>query len=123
MDLEDRYWLAGLLEGEGSFHTSTHRKPSGTHNYAIIEVSMTDEDVIRRAGTLMGAPSRLQNPPSRRAKGWKPQWRVRLFGSKASSLMRDLRPLMGERRRRQIDDALKRSAENSNPSRVSDQHG
>jgi hypothetical protein len=54
----------------------------------------------------MESKVRPQNPPSRASKGWQPQHRTRLFGSKAAALMTELRPLMGKRRQQQIDTAI-----------------
>ncbi len=46
---EDAIWLAGLLEGEGTF--DLHRK-----KYPRVRVGMSDRDVVGRAATLTGRP-------------------------------------------------------------------
>jgi len=92
-------WLAGLLEGEGSFLLKKDK-------YPLISIEMTDEDVIRRAAVLLGRPeSVLACQP--RAVDHKPTWRVAVQDQTlAASLMMTLYPLMGERRRSKIKEVL-----------------
>lgn len=97
----DRHWLAGLLEGEGSFAPGPPRAPSWAHMY----LQMCDRDVVERAAGVMGARSVWSN--SRGAeRGWRPIHGFTVGGEAAVTLMRSLRPLMGERRQAQIDRAL-----------------
>lgn len=95
MDRDDLVWLAGLLEGEGTFDLHNHRYPR-------IRLSMTDRDVVGRAATLMGAKVRLSLKPAPN----KAQWNAEVSGEKADALMRDLLPLMGARRSSKIADVL-----------------
>lgn len=99
MQKSDLNWLAGLLEGEGSFLLGP---PSRSH-LPIIRVEMVDGDVIRRAAELLGVG--VVRLPARRKK-WKPTFVATTYGKPAVLLMRVLRPLMGERRQKQIDAAL-----------------
>lgn len=95
----DLHWLAGLLEGEGSFMAGP---PSNPRSPRLV-VSMTDEDVIARAARLIGRkPCSWQAP----VKHWKRTYMVRVTGARAVAWMTALRPLMGERRQAQIDRAL-----------------
>lgn len=96
----DAAWLAGLLEGEGSFM----RAPPSDPRRPIVALSMTDEDVVQRAARLManGHYARSDRRPGK----WKPTFRVFVKGAPAVELMRALRPLMGTRRQAQIDAAL-----------------
>ena len=52
MELRDLYWLAGWLEGEGSFTFNTGTKPYISNSPRISSVS-TDRDVVNRAATMM----------------------------------------------------------------------
>src|SRR5260370_28845410 len=45
-------WLAGVLEGEGTFGVAR----SGQSSYPTISVQMCDESVVRRASRLLRAP-------------------------------------------------------------------
>lgn len=92
------HWLAGLLEGEGSFMAG----PPSAPNRPRITVTMTDEDVIARIADLWDQSYFPEKPRP----GRKPTYRVALRGQRAVALMKELRPLMGERRQSQIAAAL-----------------
>ena len=95
----DLCWLAGLFEGEGSFLAGP---PSAPRSPAL-QVSMTDRDVVERAGALLGVA--VMVVPSRRD-GWRTAYSVRVRGSRAVPWMERLRPLMGKRRQEQIARAV-----------------
>ena len=95
----DLYWLAGLLEGEGSFMKGPPSKPTQPR----IVVSMTDLDVIERVATLFG---NTVHPLKPREEHHKPAFLAKTTGTKAVGLMKQLRPLMGLRRQEQIDRAV-----------------
>ena len=102
MDLTntDAHWLAGLLEGEGSFM----KGPPSSPNLPIVKVEMCDEDVIHHAAHLLNASvTIIDRYPER---GYKRVFRITLKGSRAVQLMLGLRPLMGDRRSRDIGSAL-----------------
>lgn len=104
MTRADRYWLAGFLEGEGSFTVQNRLSASGNpcQRWAVT-VGSTDLDVLTRAAEIMCA--RLYGPVERA--GRKPIWSAQLRSKGAVlKLATDLRPLMGERRRAQIDKML-----------------
>jgi len=96
---KNKYWLAGILEGEGTFM----KGPPSDSRAPVVQVSMTDEDVMRRIATLLGYV--CLNPPLRNL-AWKPIYIVRLRGKRAVALMQLLKPLMGKRRQEQIRRAL-----------------
>jgi hypothetical protein len=101
MDLtsNDAQWLAGLLEGEGSFM----KGPPSSPNLPIVKVEMCDEDVIRHAARLLSSSvTIIDRHPER---GYKRVFRVTVKGSRAVEIMLGLRPLMGERRSRDIGSA------------------
>jgi hypothetical protein len=95
----DLHWLAGLLEGEGSFV----RGPPSAPRTPGLAVSMVDRDVIERAARLLDCAVNLL--PARREE-WSDAYVARVRGPRAVEWMQRLRPLMGERRRRQIDRAV-----------------
>ena len=92
-------YLAGLLEGEGSFL----RPPPSSSGQIAVALSMTDEDVVQRAALLLEAPVFALE---RRKVHYKPAFVMRVRGRRAIEVMTALRPRMGERRRSQIDLAL-----------------
>jgi hypothetical protein len=98
---QDLGWVAGILEGEGSFI----KPPPSRSLSPVVSVVMTDLDVMEHLGLLLRTkviPTRrhLEHPE------WKPAYCIRLTHARAASLMHTLRPFMGERRRGQIDVAL-----------------
>jgi hypothetical protein len=96
---DDLHWLAGLLEGEGSFLAGP---PSAPRSPAV-QISMVDRDVVERAGGLLGVA--VMVVPSRR-EGWRTAYSARVQNAPAVLWMERLRPLMGTRRREQIDRAI-----------------
>lgn len=103
-DLETA-WLAGLLEGEGSF--GTRRSSCGTTQIRIM-LSMTDEDVVNRAAALMGGQSVRRQEPRVAADGYtrKPCFRVQLACAPAALVMERILPYMGARRSARITHLL-----------------
>jgi DNA-binding transcriptional regulator YiaG len=95
----DLAWLAGLLEGEGSFLKAPPSKPNCPH----VSLEMTDKDVVERAALLMEGKAVRVNI---RNDLWKQSYRVIIRGSRGVALMRLLYSMMSARRRAQIDAAL-----------------
>lgn len=93
------HWLAGLMEGEGSFMAGAPSAP----NTPRISIAMTDEDVIVHAAALCGV--KPQALPSRN-ENYKNVYRVHVKGRPVVALMKQVYPLMGQRRQQQIDKAL-----------------
>lgn len=100
MKLEELAWLAGLLEGEGSFMKAPPSDPGRPR----ISLQMTDEDVVARAAILLGV--KYSTSQDRRCPAWKPTAQLQVKGKRAVHLMRELYPHMGQRRRQQILAAL-----------------
>jgi hypothetical protein len=100
MILQDIYWLAGLLEGEGSF--VAHRR--STKRGIVISLKMTDRDVVERAQRILGACAVYEvaiRPPSK-----KPSFAINISGRHAAGWMMILYQFMGERRRAKIVECL-----------------
>lgn len=95
-------WLAGFLEGEGSFYTKN--QPNRNYLIPIVKVNSTDKDVIERAAFLLGTSS-LQFEP-RRKEHWKDQWKVHIYGKRAVDIMQQILPWMGERRAAKIQEII-----------------
>lgn len=90
-------WLAGLLEGEGSFNLNKK------HSIAV-KLEMTDEDVVRKAQSTTGV-GRVVARPSRK-KGHKPTWSWVITGNNANSVLVQILPFMGARRTEAIQNLL-----------------
>ncbi len=91
----DKNWLAGILEGEGSFliHTTYSRARNmgmrggiSHHVYPRVYLGMTDYDIVFHAAEL--CKSKIQGPYQYGKK--KPIWIMGLTGKKASCVMRQV---------------------------------
>jgi hypothetical protein len=91
-------WVAGLLEGEGSFYSV---KPKQTVRIAC---SMTDLDVLEKLQSLTGCGSIFKL--TKRQSHWKDAWNWTITGRQAVELMRELLPYMGARRSERIRELL-----------------
>lgn len=100
-------WLAGILEGEGSFIVVRNHVGGKIYLYPMIEVNMTDQDIIVRVSDMFG--TKPYGPFQQRQGRRKPFWRACVSGSPAANLMNQLLPVMGERRSAQVVSALDRS--------------
>lgn len=96
-------WLAGLLEGEGCFSIN---KSYGGYVFPCIQLGMTDEDVVIRAGKLLGGNGKVREYRSRYP-GAKLVYKYRVAGKRAAELMKVLLPRMGDRRQVRIQEVLK----------------
>jgi len=99
----DMHWLAGLVEGEGSF--SWHAPRKHHKGQVRIQVSMTDLDVLQRAQSV-AACGHIQGPYVYKRKNGSPakpiwNWAVQKQGD-VRDLMADLYPMMGARRQAKI---------------------
>ena len=94
-------WLAGLLEGEGTFSINRY---SAEIAYPVISVHMCDEGIVARAARLLGAPNVWRREAEK--EGWSPTYVSAITGQQAATWMRQLRDAMGARRRAAIDAAL-----------------
>ncbi|WGH21383.1 LAGLIDADG endonuclease [Arthrobacter phage Emotion] len=94
-DRDDLLWLAGLLEGEGSF--DAHRG-----KYPRIRLAMTDRDIVGRAASLMDTKLRLSLHPAPN----KATWHSEISGGRAAAIMREILPFMGARRSSKIAEIL-----------------
>lgn len=100
LEAPDLYWLAGWLEGEGTFAGPAENSPRRLR----VASGCTDRDIVARAAALMGtvvSPVRIPSNPKH-----KPSWGVLVTGPRAYLLMIQILPLMGERRSRKIEECL-----------------
>lgn len=93
------HWLAGLLEGEGSFFPGPPSQP----HLPVISIQMTDEDVMARVSRLLSRKACASKPKKAE---WKTTYQLRVVGGRAVAWMEALLPLMGARRQEQIVRAI-----------------
>lgn len=95
-------WLAGWLEGEGSFLAPP---PSDPRRPRIV-ARTRDGDVAAEVARLLRVTPLFSHDERERRRGWSPTWRVLKRGRGAATMMEALYPRMGSRRRSQIESAL-----------------
>lgn len=100
MNMQDKFWLAGLLEGEGSFR----KGPPCKENLPIISIQMTDKDVLEKVATLFNVSVVKGSKPKK--DHHKQVYIVTLRGAKAVEVMTEIKSLMGHRRQEQINKAI-----------------
>ena len=93
-------WLAGLLEGEGSFISARF----DSYRYPQVQMTMCDRYVLDRAMSLMPS-SRIYAITDERGveRGWSQAWMVGVSGPPAAELMKTVLRWMGSRRTKAID--------------------
>ena len=101
MNTTTKYWLAGLLEGEGYFFPE--KEVENRTNPLGITLQMTDEDIVSRVADLFGVKYHLIKA---RKDNWKDSYQCCKRGAGALKIMKELKPLMGERRQNQIQEAI-----------------
>jgi hypothetical protein len=105
---QDLYWLAGWLEGEGSFVAASTGR-GGRYNPPSLDAVTTDEDTAFRVANILGAhasgPIRRKKAPYVKGEP-KPIWHIRLRSWRAVAVMRKIYPLMSARRQAQIVRAI-----------------
>lgn len=119
MEMKDIVWLAGWLEGEGTFgFYYLKRNRNGTGLYSPqIRASSSDLDVIQRVGKILDTRPHTVNMANhiRRSerdplapKSRKQMYDCRISGARAAGWMMTLYTLMGTRRKDSIRKALER---------------
>jgi hypothetical protein len=105
MTNEELYWLAGWLEGEGTFYFSATR---GNSPKLAIQAFSVDRDVIDKAASIAGGKVYYIKPRLHVQGGWDSQegWRFSLERLPAVALIHRLMPLMSFRRQAQLQKAL-----------------
>jgi ribosomal protein L30E len=93
-------WLAGLLEGEGCF--------SFLSNLPVIQLNMTDKDVVERAAQIFKVPVyRYDTNKYNNSTVCKDQYRIRISGARAVGIMFSIYSSMGNRRKDKINQVIK----------------
>ena len=100
----DIIWLAGLIEGEGSF--LWHSTGAGNGSYhPVVTIGMTDKDIIERVSRIWELTSVRINRYQKRPQ-CKDMWRTTLTGSRAIGWMMMLYQFMGIRRKAKIREII-----------------
>jgi hypothetical protein len=102
-------WMAGWLEGEGTFFCHVEKPRGNRRPYARLTVRAVsvDKDTIQRAQKIAGG--RIYGP-YQYTENRQPHYQWAISGKTAASVfMRRVKPHMSARRQRQITEALRRA--------------
>lgn len=111
------HWLAGILEGEGSFMMSRNTVRGKVYLYPKITVNMTDRDIIERVATLFGTGV-YDLPLETNFPNRKYQFRAQVTGTPAAQFMELLLPIMGNRRSEKITEILTQYRDRPDPNEL-----
>lgn len=99
----ERHWIAGILEGEGSFYWQTSNR---NYKNPGIRVEMCDLDILERLTTItkIGHITVCNHTKAKRySSNWSPSWAWQVTRKvDVVALMISIYPLMGERRKAKI---------------------
>ena len=90
-------WAAGLFEGEGTISFGVSPQ---------LRLTMTDEEVVRRFAETIGEGGICEIPAQQH--NWRHAWCWYKAGRRVEEIVGKLWPFLGERRRTQIMDVLRR---------------
>ena len=99
--VRDLEWAAGFLEGEGSFCTSSHKRP-----IECVEAGQVNREPLNRIREIFGGSCRLTRPKAGPRGNRSPYWRWYTYGKRARGIMLTLFPLLSQRRQMQIRQAI-----------------
>jgi hypothetical protein len=94
-------WLSGIFEAEGSVHVVK------TGRSIVVDLNMTDHDIILRIQSLAGGYVAGPRYPKEHHFGKKPFWSWRVYGwDNVERLYALIGPRLHARRRQQFEDAI-----------------
>ena len=102
---EQLIFLAGIFEGEGWF--GVNNKPNGWTPAAVLEVQMTDEDIVKRFQYYFKTNGNIHKKKKKQKEHHKQVWRFWLKGYRALHFMEEMLPFLGTRRTKQYYDVVK----------------
>lgn len=98
-------WLAGLLEGEGSFGIKARPGGKSSKPSARVSIGMTDEDVIATVAMMFNRKYWPNNSESR-PDHWSQMFETEVVGKAAEYVMLTVYPFMHSRRAEKIEQVL-----------------
>jgi len=115
MEKHELWWVAGLLEGEGSFCLTAPKPSKPQYRYPQVEINMCDLDVLERFVETVGIGNKISGPHRTRSAHHRPTYGWRVAGQNAAWLMVQVLPLMGERRAAKIREVLEVTGWSTDP--------
>ena len=107
---ENLAWMAGIFEGEGYVQgrKRSYQRTDGRTFTTVgfrLAISMTDEDIIKRFHTLSGIGT-CNGPRLSPSMTRQPLWDYRAHGKDAYALAIAIWPWLGNRRQKQLREAI-----------------
>lgn len=123
MSESDLFWVAGLLDGEGSFTLGAEGSGSNRLRQIRITCAMTDLDTLQRLEKLLGGHISKTPRIDKRYNNPKPLWVWNITKrAEVVPILEELHPLMSIRRQNQIAKLL-RYADTNKPIYGVQRHG
>ena len=95
-------WAAGVFEGEGSI--SVHKSNGGRNKYPMLQMSMTDQDVMITFAEIVGGkvngPYRYKEPHK------KPYFKWATYNAEALEVFGRLKPFLHSRRCERMEEVM-----------------
>jgi hypothetical protein len=104
--IKDIYWLAGLLEGEGSFNTPCNYYAQGRILKLTISLGMTDKDIVQKAKDIIYGNNTFECATNPGDYNEKDEHCFVISGRLCIEWCLTLYSLMGDRRKQQIKNIL-----------------
>ena len=107
MNINELYWVAGFLEGEGAFILrDRHKEQRGT--CVTVKASQVNPEPLLRIKALLGGQmyGPYSHRPSMKIRHQQPFYEWSVYGSRAAQIFMTLYPLMSDVRKRQIHRGL-----------------
>lgn len=103
MTNEEIAWIAGIIEGEGTFGLRHNGRKTSKKLYPFLEIDMTDKDVIEKLNKLIGGHIYVYERGKDGDLGKKSVYRVAIASKhELEPLLKSILPMMGIRRKEKI---------------------
>jgi hypothetical protein len=101
--IKDIYWLAGMLEGKGSFYTYTKKNLKQSLTYPEFTFQSVDRDITRRVARITKSNISAVKPYG---SSKQLSYKIRLCSTRAIQWMMTIYPIMGIRRKARIKNII-----------------
>lgn len=108
MTREEIAWAAGLFEGEGCISISKPKSGSKFNQNRIVQLSMTDKDVVDKFHNLIGFGLRYEFDPSKRNPTWKIRYDWKVYKAEhVQAFLAAIWCFLCERRKKKATEAIR----------------
>jgi hypothetical protein len=111
--IKDLYWIAGFLDGEGSFNRTKGYQYKPGHNWTNCEritARQNDRELLDRLQSQLGGRVAVVSTKTNKLARQDHIWHWGIYGARARGAMMTLYPLMSQKRQQQIKSSLQLQA-------------